>query len=78
MIVYKTIEEYVGRKVDFENEVVLRDDGNGTYIKEWNIDDKDEPTMQQLEDLWNSKQNKIEKDIAKEQFIAQEQDRIPP
>ena len=32
------IELYVGKKVDFLNEVILQNDGAGDYIKEWNLD----------------------------------------
>jgi len=32
------IKLYVDAEVDFLNEVKLQDDGNGAYIKEWNLD----------------------------------------
>ena len=32
------IKQYVNAEVDFENDVILQDDGNGAYIKEWNLD----------------------------------------
>ena len=32
------IKQYVNAEVDFENDVKLQDDGNGAYIKEWNLD----------------------------------------
>ena len=32
------IKQYVNSEVDFENDVILQDDGNGAYIKEWNLD----------------------------------------
>jgi hypothetical protein len=31
------IEAYLGRKVDFRSEILLQDDGNGVYIKAWNV-----------------------------------------
>jgi len=42
------IELYVGRKIDFLKEVFLQDDGQGAYIKEWNIPDTPKPTDEQL------------------------------
>ena len=32
------IVQYVGSEVDFDNEVKLQNDGQGDYIKEWNLD----------------------------------------
>jgi len=32
------IKQYVNAEVDFINDVKLQDDGNGAYIKEWNLD----------------------------------------
>ena len=32
------IKKYVGSEVDFINDVKLQNDGNGDYIKEWNLD----------------------------------------
>lgn len=42
------IKLYANRKVDFLNEVKLQDDGNGAYIKEWNLDIP-KPTIAQLD-----------------------------
>jgi hypothetical protein len=36
--------------VDFLKDVLLQDDGNGAYIKEWNLDIP-KPTMAQLDDF---------------------------
>ena len=41
------IEAYLGRKVDFRSEILLQDDGNGVYIKEWNIEEA-KPSQEQL------------------------------
>ena len=41
------IKLYANREVDFLNEVRLQDDGNGVYIKEWNLDIA-KPTDEQL------------------------------
>jgi hypothetical protein len=32
------IKQYVNAEVDFLNDVILQDDGQGAYIKEWNLD----------------------------------------
>jgi len=32
------IIQYVGSKINWEKDVLLQDDGNGAYIKEWNLD----------------------------------------
>ena len=50
----KKIIAYLGRKPDFQTEVKLQDDSNGqgTYIKEWNItSEKAKPTDEQLNAL---------------------------
>lgn len=44
------IKKYVGSEVDFINDVKLQNDGNGDYIKEWNLDIA-QPTQAQLDDL---------------------------
>ena len=31
------IKKYVNAEVDFTSDVILQDDGNGAYIKEWNL-----------------------------------------
>jgi len=41
---------YIGNEDDFLNGVVLQDDGNGAYIKEWNLDTA-QPTQAQLDAL---------------------------
>ncbi len=47
---YSKIIKYVGSQVDFEKDVFLQDDGQGAYIKEWNLDIA-EPTQEQLNAL---------------------------
>ena len=32
------IKKYVNAEIDFTSDVILQDDGNGAYIKEWNLD----------------------------------------
>ncbi|BAQ89402.1 hypothetical protein [uncultured Mediterranean phage uvMED] len=44
------IKLYVGSEVDFLNDVLLRDDGQGAYIDEWNLDTT-QPTDAQLDAL---------------------------
>ena len=44
------IKLYTNKEVDFRNEVRLQDDGNGAYIKEWNLDIA-QPTEAQLNAL---------------------------
>jgi hypothetical protein len=44
------IIQYVGSEVDFLNDVLLQDDGQGAYIKEWNLDTP-QPTQEQLDAL---------------------------
>ena len=46
------IRQYVNAEVDFLNDVLLQDDGNGQgpYIKEWNLDIA-KPTQAQLDAL---------------------------
>ena len=45
------IKLYVGSEIDFLNDVLLQDDGDGSvYIKEWNLDIP-QPTQAQLDAL---------------------------
>ena len=44
------IKLYANKEVDFRTEVRLQDDGNGAYIKEWNLDIS-KPTDAQLNAL---------------------------
>ena len=44
------IKLYANKEIDFLNEVKLQDDGNGAYIKEWNLDIA-QPTEAQLNAL---------------------------
>ena len=41
------IKLYANKEIDFLKDVRLQDDGNGAYIKEWNLDIP-KPTMAQL------------------------------
>ena len=37
------IKLYLDREVDFTKDVKLQDDGDGAYIKEWNVDEAQPP-----------------------------------
>jgi len=54
---WKLLEVYIGRKIR-DDEVVLQDDGNGVYIREWNIADLPEPNLQELQTAFADKYNK--------------------
>ena len=47
----KKIIAYLDRTPDFLSEVILQDDGQGAYIKEWNVDGVAKPTDAQLDAL---------------------------
>ena len=47
----KKVIAYLGRTPDFLEEVKLQDDGQGTYIKEWNVEGVTKPTDAQLNAL---------------------------
>ena len=53
------IKIYANKEVDFLNEVKLQDDGNGVYIKEWNLDIA-QPTEAQLNAL-EAQANEVER-----------------
>jgi hypothetical protein len=53
------IKLYVNKEVDFRTEVKLQDDGNGAYIKGWNLDIP-KPTMAQL-DAYEAQANEVER-----------------
>ena len=53
------IKLYANREVNFRTEVRLQDDGNGAYIKEWNLDIV-QPTEAQLNAL-ESQANEVER-----------------
>ena len=45
------IIQYVGSEVNFREDVLIFDDGEGVYIKEWNLDSPAKPTDAQLNAL---------------------------
>jgi len=44
------IKLYIGSEVDFTSDVIIFNDGQGDYIKEWNLDTA-QPTQEQLDAL---------------------------
>ena len=61
------IKEYLKansvNEVDFTKDVLLQDDGQGAYIKEWNISGVSKPTDSQL-DAQETKANTAESNLA--------------
>jgi len=53
------IKLYANKEIDFRTEVKLQDDGNGAYIKEWNLDIA-QPTDAQLNAL-EAQANEVER-----------------
>ena len=37
MSLNKQIEKHLGRLINFEKEVILQDDGEGLFIRDWNV-----------------------------------------
>jgi hypothetical protein len=68
----KKITIYLGRKPNFSSEVILQDDGDGAYIKEWNVAEA-QPTDEQLNAL-ESQANTLE---ASNQVIANRKAEYP-
>ena len=65
--------EAAGKTVDFTSNVSLQDDGNGSYIKEWNINGLVKPTEAQLNAL-EAQANTLE---ASNQVIANRKAEYP-
>ena len=55
------IKLYVNAEVDFNSDVILQDDGDGAYIKEWNLDIP-QPTDAQLSSV-ESDADKMERNL---------------
>jgi hypothetical protein len=53
------IKLYTNKEINFRSEVLLQDDGNGVYIKEWNLDIA-KPTLAQL-DAFEAQANEVER-----------------
>jgi len=59
------IKLYVNAEIDFQSDVLLQDDGQGAYIKEWNLDIA-KPTQEQLDALETQAdvyENNIQQDV---------------
>ena len=80
-LLYKIIA-YLDRTPDFLKEVKLQDDGQGAYIKKWNVDGVAKPTDSQLNalasDATKLKNNEIIKDTRKAAYgdIGEQLDEI--
>ena len=80
-LLYKIIA-YLDRTPDLLKEVKLQDDGQGAYIKEWNVDGVAKPTDSQLNalasDATKLKNNEIIKDTRKAAYgdIGEQLDEI--
>ena len=48
---YTKIKLYLNRDFEIDTDVMLQNDGQGDYIKEWNAEDKSKPTDEQLNAL---------------------------
>lgn len=49
MELYEKLETYVGRKLDFNKEVILRADrDNNIFIDTWNVKDKQKPSISEV------------------------------
>ena len=59
MTITTKIKLYANKEIDFLKDVLLQDDGNGAYIKEWNLDIP-KPTMAQL-DAFEAQANEVER-----------------
>lgn len=69
----KAIEIYANKKIDFYNEVELCDDGNGVYIKKWNVGNILKPSMIELQIAYS---NNIETYDLQKQFEKNEDDQL--
>ena len=67
---YSKIIKYVGSEIDFTSDVLLQNDGQGDYIKEWNLDTP-QPTQEQLDAL-ETQANEYEQNLitSKENNLA--------
>lgn len=53
------IKLYANKEIDVKKDFLLQDDGNGAYIKEWNLDIP-KPTLEQL-DTFEAQAKEIER-----------------
>jgi hypothetical protein len=77
MTITTKIKLYANQEVDFLKDVLLQDDGQGVYIKEWNLDIP-KPTLEQLEqyeaqaNIVESNQAQVQNRIKEYGTIAQQ------
>ena len=65
------ITAYLGREPNFVNEVILQDDGDGAYIKEWNAEDKEKPTSETLNTFEVEAQKLVDDNLIIENRISE-------
>ena len=46
----RKIEKHLGRKIDFQIDVIVQNDGGESYIKEWNVGEA-QPELEDLEKI---------------------------
>ena len=59
------IKLYVNKEIDERRDFVIQNDGNGAYIKEWNLD-VPKPTLEQL-DAYEEQANEYEQNLILEE-----------
>ena len=59
------IKLYVNKEIDERKDFVIQNDGNGAYIKEWNLD-VPKPTLEQL-DAYEEQANEYEQNLILEE-----------
>ena len=50
MSLNKQIEKHLGRLINFEKEIILQDDGEGLFIRDWNVAEP-KPKLEDLEKI---------------------------
>jgi hypothetical protein len=62
MTLSEAVNIYAEREVDFTNEVILMDNGDGNvFIHTWNVQGKTKPTLQQLNNIMNDESHTLNK-----------------
>lgn len=69
----ESIDNYVGKCCTPEIDYLLRDDGNGVYVSQWNVTSIAEPTMEQLTTISDNLSSAIELQEQKVILLAQNQ-----
>ena len=71
--IHEAIEFYVGRACVSEIDYTIQDDGQGAYIKQWNIQDKSKPTELQLQTISNNLAPQIELEAVRQEKLEENQ-----